>query len=64
MSFYVTLRHAGMVQSTHHNGGKWVIVEHSGRFWVVIQRKEKWKKVNEVRHVLECGHDITSSRLV
>ena len=40
-----------------HGGSKWVIVEHSGRFWVVVQRKEKWKKINEVRYLTKCGHN-------
>ena len=42
-----------------HSGSTWVIMERSGRFWVMVQRKEKWKKVKEVRHLLEHGHNIT-----
>ena len=40
-SFYVMLRHTGMVQNVHHSGGGWIIVERSGRFWVMVQGKEK-----------------------
>ena len=40
-----------------HNGSKWVIVERSGGFWMVIQGEKKRKKINEVRHLLERGHD-------
>ena len=35
----------------------WVIVECSRRFWMMVQRKEKQKKINKVRHLLERGHD-------
>ena len=38
-----------------HSGSKWVTVERSGRFWVVIQGKGEWKKIKEVRHLLECS---------
>ena len=46
-----------MVWSMRHGGSKWVIMECSGRFWMVVQRKEKRKKINEVRHLPEHGHD-------
>ena len=58
-TYYVILRHTGTVWSMRHGGSKWVIIERSGGFWVMIQRKEKRKKRNEVRHLLERGHDIT-----
>ena len=30
-------------------------------FWMMVQRKEKWKKVNEVQHLPERGHNIKYS---
>ena len=58
--YYVSLRHTGMVWSTSHDGDVWVRMERSGRFWIVVQRKEKWKKVNKVRHLTKRGHNRSS----
>ena len=54
---YVILCHTRMVWSIHHVRGMWTTVERSRTFWMVVQGKEKWKKVNKVQHLSECGHD-------
>ena len=56
---YVILCHTRLVWNMSHDGSMWVIVERSRRFWVVVHGKEKQKKINEVRYLSECGHDIT-----
>ena len=55
---YVTLHRTKVVWSIHRVRGAWTIIERSGRFWMMVQGKEKWKKINKVQHLSECGHDI------
>ena len=56
--YYIILRHTRMVQSTRHNGSKWIIMERSGRFWVMVQRIEEQKEINEVRYFEKSGRNI------
>ena len=57
-SFYIILRHSRVVWSMHDVRDMWASVECSRRFWVVVQGEKERKKINEVRHLPERGHDI------